>query len=119
MDMNTPEYRTMIMCTPQLEGAMRNDLTKLCGEIAAVGLISPDRASALRNQRIDVDERAASLVELVANRVKGNSDDYVLFVNKVLVKRWVDNKSILLVLEQTYKSLGELNVVRCSYHFNR
>ena len=93
---------------------MKNYLTKLCGEISAVGIISPDRASALRNQHIDADERVAKLVELVANRVKGNSDDYVLFVNKVLMKRWVDNKTILLELEQTYRSLGELNIVQCS-----
>lgn len=102
-----PEYHTIIRCTPQLEDAVKNDLTKLCGEIAAVGLISPDNASALRNPHNDAVERAAKLVELVANRVKRNSSDYVLFI-QVLTKRWMDNKSIVLELERVYRSLGEL-----------
>lgn len=116
---DTPEYLTMIRCTPQLEGAVRNDLTKLCGEISAEGLISFDNASSLRNPHNDAVERAAKLVELVTVRVRSNSSDYFLFV-KVLMKRWTDNKNILQELEDTYRSLGEwntyINLVRMGYH---
>lgn len=102
-----PEYNTIIRCTPQLENAVKNDLTKLCGEIAAVGLISPDSASSLRNPHNDAVDRAARLVELVANRVRGDSRNFVLFI-KVLNKRWMEYKSILLELEKVYRSLGTL-----------
>jgi hypothetical protein len=106
-----PEYRTIIQCTPQLEDAMKNDLTKLCGELSAVGLISPDNASSLRDPRSDtVIVRAAKLVELVANRVKVNGRDYVLFI-QVLTRRWVDNRNIVLELEKVYRDLGELNLL--------
>ena len=107
-----PEYHTIIRCTPILEDAVRNDLTKLCGEILAVGLISPENASELRDPRsATVTERAAKLVEFVANRVKVNSKDYVLFI-QALTRRWVENKNILQELEKVYKKLGELRIFR-------
>lgn len=107
-----PEYHTIIRCTPLLEDAIRNDLTKLCGEISAVGLISPDNASELRDPRSGtVTERAAKLVERIANRVKVNSKDYVLFI-QALTRRWVENENILQELEKMYKTLGELCIFR-------
>ena len=112
MDHNTPEYRTMIQCTPHLEIAIKNQLTTLSGELLAVGLLSTDNAGALRNQTIDEADRAAKLVEFVANKVCLNTSDYLLFV-EVLQKRRTDNKSILPLLEQTYRSLGELRMAPC------
>ena len=103
----TPEYRTIIRCTPQLEDAVKYDLIKLCGEFSAAGLISPDNASTLRNPHNDEVERAARLVELVANKVKRNKKDYVLFVQ--VLARKID-KSMVLELEKVYRSLGELYI---------
>jgi hypothetical protein len=93
-----------------LEDAVKNDLTKLCGELAAVGIISPDNASALRDPRSDTEiVRAAKLVELVANRVKVNGRVYIVFI-QALTKRLLD-KSIVLELEKVYRDLGELNSI--------
>ena len=100
-----PEYHTIIRCTPLLEDTVRNDLTKLCGELSAEGLISPENAIELRDSRSGtVIERAAKLMEFVANRVKVNSKDYVLFI-QVLTRRY---KNTVQELEKVYKKLGEL-----------
>ena len=100
-----PEYHTIIRCTPLLEDAARNNLTGLSRELSAVGLISPDSASELVDPRTGtMIERGAKLVELVANRVKENSKDYVLFI-QVLTRRYKDT---VQELEKVYKKLGEL-----------
>ena len=58
---NSPEYRTIVQCTPELTTALKNDLVSLSGELLAAGLIADDNAAALNNQFIGKADRAAQL----------------------------------------------------------
>ena len=103
---NSPEYRTIIQCTPDLTIALRGDLTKLSGELLAAGLIADDNAAALRNQFIGEAERAAQLMGFVRNRVSLDTSNYHSFI-RVLEKRKADHIDILQILDNKYRELGE------------
>ena len=103
---NTPEYRTIIQCTPELTAAVKDDLTSLSGELLAAGLIAEDNAANLRNQFIGKAERAARLVEYVRNRVSLDPGNYHSFI-QVLEKRKDDHKNILRILDEKFRELGE------------
>ena len=102
---NTPEYRTIIQCTPELTTALKSDLVSLSGELLAVGLIADDNAAALRNQFIDVAHRAAQLVGFVRNRVSLDTANYYSFI-QVLKQRQDEHKEILQILYRKYRELG-------------
>ena len=95
---NTPEYRTIIQCTPELTAAVKDDLTSLSGELLAAGLIAEDNAGKA--------ERAARLVEYVRNRVSLDPGNYHSFI-QVLEKRKDDHKNILKILDEKFRELGE------------
>ena len=105
MGQNTPEYRTMIICTSKLETVVKDNLTVIVGELQAASIISPKNASALRNSAIDTAERAANLVAVVTNKVELSASYYHLFVSVLMSEREA-NRIILQVLEQTYRDLG-------------
>ena len=103
---NSPEYRTIVQCTPDLVTALRNDLVPLSGEFLEAGLITDDNAAALRNQFIINADRAAQLVEFVRDRVLLDPKNYVSFI-QVLKQRQDDHKDILEILDKKYKECGE------------
>ena len=103
---NTPEYRTIVQCTPELTAAVKDDLTSLSGELLAAGLIAEDNAANLGNQFIDKAQRAARLLEYVRNRVSLDPDNYHSFV-RLLEKRRDDHKDILKILDEKFRELGE------------
>ena len=94
---NTPEYRTIIQCTPELTTALKNDLVSLSGELLSAGLIADDNAAALCNQFISVAHRAAQLVGFVRNRVSLDTANYHSFI-RVLKQREDDHQDILQIL---------------------
>ena len=104
---NSPEYRTIIRCTPDLTTALGGDLTQLSGELLAAGLIAENNAAALRNPFIDKAERAAKLMGFVRNRVSLDTDNYHSFI-RVLETRRADHKDILQILDKKFRELGEL-----------
>ena len=102
---NTPEYRTIIQCTPELTTALKHDLVPLSGELLAAGLISDDNHAAVCNQFIDAANRAAQLVGFVRNRVYLDVANYHSFI-RVLTHREDDHKHILQLLHKKYRELG-------------
>ena len=104
-DSETPEYKTMLSCTPDLRLAVRNNLTDICGQLLAKDLISPEHDSELRNEMITEDKRAARLVELLQWKVKQNSDNYHTLVD-VLTKEKTSYREVLAKLKQRYDSLS-------------
>ena len=110
---NSPEYRTIIQCTPNLTTAVKNDLTSLSDELLAAGLIAEDNAAALGNQFVDKAHRAAQLVGFVRNRVSLDTDNYHSFI-RMLEKRKDDHKDILKILDEKFRELGESQLFVCS-----
>lgn len=111
---NTPEYLTITKCTPELTNAVKDDLVELSGELFAEGLIAAGNVADLTNQFIGAAHRAAQLVGFVRNRVSLDTTNYIIFI-KVLMKRLNDHENILLILEEKYKSLGELCMLSSQY----
>ena len=102
---NSPEFRTIIQCTPELTTALKNDLVSLSGELLAAGLIADDNAATLNNQFVGAAHRAAELVGFMRNRVMLDTNNYLSFI-KVLQLRQDDHKSILEILGIKYRELG-------------
>ena len=102
---NTPEYRTIIQCTPELTTALKSDLILLSGELLAAGLIADDNSAALRNQFVSETHRAAQLVGFLRNRVSLDTANYHSFI-RVLKQRQHDHKDILQILYKKYRELG-------------
>ena len=103
---NSPEFKTIIQCTPVLTTAVKDELTQLSGELLAEGLIADDNAANLRNQFIGAAERAAQLVGYVRNRVSLDTGNYHTFIG-VLEKRRNEHAGILRKLNEKFRELGE------------
>ena len=99
---NTPEYRTIVQCTPELTTALKNDLVSLSGELLAAGLIADNNAAALRNPYVNEEHRAAQLLGFVRNRVSLDAANYHSFV-RVLKQRQDDHKDILQILYKQHR----------------
>ena len=106
---NTPQYRTILQCTPKLISALQNDLSAFIGELLAAGLISENNSSTLKNKHVSEPERAADLVEIIRNKVKLDPGNYDKFI-EVLKEREAEHESILKILDEKYEELfsGEL-----------
>ena len=107
---NSPEYKAIIQCSPDLTTAVKDDLTLLSGELLAAGLIAENNAASLQIQFIGPAERAAQLVGYVLNRVSLNTDNYHSFVG-VLEKRKDVHKDILKTLDKKFRELGESDLI--------
>ena len=95
------EYRTVISHTTDLRLAVRFDLIALSGELLAVGLISPDNDSELRNTRQSEAERAAKLVEIIQTKIKLNCKHYYTFLNVLRTRHQQQYSDILHKLDKT------------------
>ena len=115
---NSPEYRTIVKCTPQLTTAFRNDLVQLSNELLAKDLISDTNVSDLENQHNGANCRASKLLELIRNKIqlhpKNNYQDFI----DVLMRRLSDHKNILEILDEQYKKLGEFTHLSVSTYNN-
>lgn len=109
---NSPEYKAIIQCSPDLTTAVKDDLTLLSEELLAAGLIAENNVAGLQNQFIGRDERAVQLVGYVRNRVSLNTDNYHSFVG-VLEKRKDIHKDILKTLDKKFRELGEYAKFNC------
>lgn len=95
------EYRTVVKHTTDLRLAVRFDLVALSGELLAVGLISPDNDSELRNTRQSEAERAAKLVEIIQTKIKLNCKHYYTFLNVLRTRHQQQYSDILHKLDKT------------------
>ena len=96
----------MISCTTKLTAAVCNDLVRLSGCLLEKGLISQENATGLRNRHIEEADRAARLVDLVQQKVKLDSQNYVQFTS-ILEEDEHHYSDILRILRETYSSLAQ------------
>ena len=104
---NSPEYRTIVQCTPALELALENELDTLSGELLAANLITSDQATDITDPRLSsMEHRAGEMVALIMDKVALDTKNYWSFID-VLKKSKVHHKNILDILDKKYKELGE------------
>ena len=102
---DSAEYQTMIHCTVQLKTAVSKTLSELGGYLLAGGLIARNNACELRNGTVSEDERAATLVELVQNKVKLDPQNYIKFIS-ILQEDGEYYNEILRSLSEVYRLKG-------------
>jgi hypothetical protein len=96
----------MVSCTTKLRTAVCNDLVRLSGCLLEKGLISQENDSGLRNRSVEEADRAARLVDLVQQKVKLDSRNYVLFTS-ILEEDEHHYSDILRILREAYSSLAQ------------
>ena len=102
---DTAEYKTIIHSTPALRTAVEHHLTNLSGHLLAKHLINSGQDKKLRNKTQTECERAAALVEFVADKVEENSDNYHSFIN-VLEEDKMAFRVILKCMNDAYHSFA-------------
>ena len=95
----------MVSCTTKLTAAVCSDLVRLSGCLLEKGLISQENASGLRNRNIEEANRAARLVDVVQQKVKLDSRNYVQFTS-ILEEDKHHYSDILRILKGAYSSLS-------------
>ena len=78
---------------------------QLGGFLIARGLIESNDECELRNATVSKDERAATLVELVRNKVKLDPQNYIKFIG-ILQEDGEYYKEILRSLSEVYRLKG-------------
>lgn len=78
---NSPEYKTMICCTPQLVDALTNDLQTICENVYSAGLIPPHIRDLILHEKYRDHERASRLVASITDRVNCTPSDFNKFVS--------------------------------------
>ena len=112
----TPEYRTIVECTSSLTLAIKNHLADLSAQLLERHLITAAQESEMRNKMHSPESRAATLVELIRDRVEQNSKYYQIFI-EALEADQLANGDILELLKGKYESLskGEHMIVRLDF----
>ena len=85
---------------------MCNDLVRLSGCLLEKGLISQENESKLRNRYVEEVDRAARLIDLVQQKVKLDSQNYVQFTS-ILEEDEHHYNDILRILREAYSSLAQ------------
>ena len=98
----TVEYQTLITCTMELRNAVSNNLIQLSGHLLANGLITPHNDRQLRNRSVEIDERAAKLVEIIQGKVQLDHHNYNKFVDILKEEDSDFYKDILTMLNKTF-----------------
>ena len=108
MDVNrdSAEYRALIELTPELQLAVKTQLTSLGGHLVAVGLITPDDYTWLINSTLREDKQAANLIGLIQQKVQQDTGCYQTFVD-VLQKDQSQYSGIVENLQQTVTRLRQ------------
>jgi hypothetical protein len=75
------EYKALKRYTPEVETAVKSDLTSLGGRFFSRNLISQDSYAKLRNQSRSEEGRAAELVSLLLDKVKLSKENYRTFID--------------------------------------
>jgi putative heme degradation protein len=100
---NSPEYNSMVDCTPELRYSVKPNIVSLSGELLRARLINEDKDTALRNRNVEEADRAADLVSLVTNKVLEDPENYHKFV-AILKKDEQQYKTALALLEKNYEA---------------
>ena len=101
---SSPEYRTLIKLTDDIEVALRDSLVEIGSKLVASELITPIQARNIRNPNNPAELRAAELVGYIQTKVQQNPKHYGTFID-VLKEDQVQYDDILKKLKKMYDSL--------------
>ena len=104
MEAQSPEYKTLIYQTLNLQLAVQNHLIPLGAALVSSTLITPNQYENIRNSHNPTESRAAHLIHLIQLKVKQNPQCYHVFIS-VLGRNPFQYGAILQLLQQTF--LGE------------
>ena len=100
---NSPEYNSIVDCTPELRHAVQPNIISLCGELLRTRLINEDKEISLRNRSVEESDRAAELVSLVTKKVREDPENYHKFVAILKKDEW-EYKAVIARLEKSYEA---------------
>ena len=92
--MSSPEYKTMVRCTPQLVDALVESLQRVSDSLFAAGLISPDvHDLVLDSHTVHTRrEKASRLVASITNRVNSTPSDFDKLISVLKEQgRWTND----------------------------
>ncbi len=97
---SSPEYKTMISCTPQLNDIIAQDPQRTCDEMIAAGLIQSIHVREFIRHPTHTDRaKATKLVDFMTDRVKTSPSDFYQFM--VILERLSWTKRIVGILLTT------------------
>ena len=85
----TPEYRTLVRHTYDLQLAVKMELVSVGAKLVSALLITPDQYQEVRNPYLSLKERAAYLIDLVQNKVQQHPRWYAVFIAAVKENKYV------------------------------
>jgi hypothetical protein len=94
------EYEALIRHTPDLQQAVKGNLTPLGAQLVAAQIITTDQYGEIRNPHRSTTDRVADLVEYVQNKVRRNPQYYRAFIG-ALKSDLSQYGDILTKLEET------------------
>lgn len=103
---NTAEYHTIIRNRHKLQLSFKNYhiLIGLTSKLISSYLISLEEGIAIRNRHVDVEERAAHLLDLITIKIEENEVNYHTFV-RILRDSGATYKDVIGNLESTYRTV--------------
>lgn len=121
MGSTTPEFRTLITCTPVLSNAVKPHILSLSHDLLSEGFIAQENYDRLNNEMIDSSHRASQLVSLIRTRVQLNATNFIKFI-AILLRNAANHRDLLNTLDEKYQSLGKgfvFDVYSWSYRIGR
>ena len=109
----SPEYRTLVQHTSDLQLAVRHDLVDLVdlgGKLVSSTFITPDQYEHIRNSQSPTGDRAAYLIHLIQSKVKQDRQYYHVFT-RVLSSNLAQYGGILQLLHQTFHQQSEQQLI--------
>ena len=107
-DHESPEYRTVIACTPELVDSLALDPLSVSDHLFASNLISSDTHHQLIHSTDSSRRKARELLSAVTDSVKANPFNFFSFVD-VLQKQGDWSKDIFSILMKKFTSIRYRN----------
>ena len=105
---SSPEYNTMLSCTPQLITAIAQDPLTICDEMTAAGLIQSVYIREFIRYPMHTDRaKATKLVDFMTDRVKTSPSDFDKFMNILKIFPWTKS-AITDILQKKLIKEGKL-----------
>ena len=90
--LSSPEYKTMVRCTPQLVDALKNDPQSINDSLFAADLISPGIRDLVLDTVHTRREKASRLVASMTDRANSTPSDFDKFVSILKEQgRWTNH----------------------------
>ena len=100
-DQESPEYKTMVACTPQLTDALAIDPASISGNLFSKGIIPHNFHSQLVHSKDTHRDKACQLLESVMTCVKTSASNFDILLD-VLKEQGDWMKTISSILTDTY-----------------